>query len=421
MSVEVTDRPPLAAHRRLLRVGGRGESYDEYVAQGGYPPHAAAADALAAAESSGLAGRGGAGFPLARKLRAVASSADPHRIVVANGEEGEPGSVKDRILMRTRPHVVLDGLRLAALAVDAADLYVYVSDPASARSIRGAVVQAASTLPAITVVEVAPSYVAGEESALVRFLDGGPALPTAKPPRAFEVGVGGHPTAVSNVETLAHLANAVAAGAAAEAIGTVLLTVSGDLREPKLVEAPRGVTLRSVIGEADVAGVLCGGLFGGLRRPAVLDVPLDHAAMRDAGTALGCGAFYVMSGRGCPVEVATDAIAYLARESSQQCGVCMKGTAAMADAMRRLSRSEATDNDLEPLIRWSTNLRGRGNCALLDAACEMLASLFGEWDDAVRRHSAGEPCVVCRSRADDFRTTRLAVDPATVSISEGRP
>jgi NADH:ubiquinone oxidoreductase subunit F (NADH-binding) len=403
---------------RILGDVARRETLAEYAARGGYRADTDARLVAATAEEAAIAGRGGAGFPLWRKLAAVASSADAHRVVVANGEEGEPGSVKDRVLLRSRPHLVLDGLRLAALAVDAAELHVYLSDPIAASAVNDALAEAGSAMPDVRVTLVAPSYVAGEESAVVRYLDGGAALPTAKPPRAFEAGVGGHPTVVSNVETLAQLALAVSHGVSADDSGSVLVTIAGDGMAPMLLEAGRTTTLRSLIDGFDAAAVLCGGLFGGLRRPDVLDVPLDHAAMRAAGTALGCGAFYVMGRDGCAVELVTDAVSYLSRESSHQCGVCIKGTGGMADTLRRLTRGSATRDDLEPLRRWSTGLRGRGNCGLLDAACELVGSLFAEWDDVVEAHVAGVACKPCSSRGGDFGATRLAVDPASIVIAE---
>jgi NADH:ubiquinone oxidoreductase subunit F (NADH-binding) len=407
---------PTARPRRLV-LGDirRRETYAEYAAGGGYRADASADLVMSTAEAAGLAGRGGAGFPLFRKLQTVAAATDEHRVVVANGEEGEPGSVKDRVLVRSRPHLVLDGLRLAALAVGASELHVYLSDPVAADSVRAAIAEAGAVLPEVRVSLVAPSYVAGEESAVVRFLDGGPALPTAKPPRAYEVGVGGHPTVVSNVETLAHLALAVSHGARPDDAGSVLVTIAGDGVEPALVEASQTSTLRSVVDGAEVAGVLCGGLFGGLRRPDVLDVSLDHTAMRAAGTALGCGAFYMMGPTGCAVEVVTDAVAYLSRESSHQCGVCLKGTSGMAATLRRLSGGAATRDELEPLQRWATSLRGRGNCALLDAACELVGSLFAQWGDVVDAHLGGPGCSRCAGRTDDFSTTKLAVDPSAVA------
>lgn len=392
---------------RLLRGDLARETRDEYLATGGYlAVHDPAAIAVIATESD-VCGRGGAGFPIGRKLTAVAESADPHRAVVANGEEGEPGSVKDRLLLRTRPHLVLDGLRLAAIATAADDLHVYVSDPGAAAAIEAALAEQPPMPGPVRVTTVAPAYVAGEESAVVRFLDGGPALPTAKPPRVFEHGVGGHPTVVSNVETLAQLALAHTAGVVGYGAGTVLLTISGDAVDPYLVEAPRGTTLRHIIGAADVAGVLCGGLFGGLQHPDALDLPLDHASMRAAGTSLGCGAFHLMSGQACPVELVTDAVSYLARESARQCGSCFKGTEAMAATLQRLSAGSAEASDLDPLARWSTQLRGRGNCALLDAACALVASLLGSWREQVDAHLDGAVCAPCAARSS-FTDTRLA-------------
>jgi NADH:ubiquinone oxidoreductase subunit F (NADH-binding) len=393
---------------RLLRGDVTVESYADYLATGGYSRVTETTSIAVLAGEADVCGRGGAGFPLGRKLATVAGSADPYRVVVANGEEGEPGSVKDRLLLRTRPHLVLDGLRLAAEAVGASELHVYVSDPGSARSVSAALTDVSTLIPPVRVTTVRPAYVAGEESAVVRFLDGGPALPTAKPPRAFEVGVGGHPTVVSNVETLAQLALAHAHGLEAYGSGTILLTISGDAIDPYVAEAERGTTLAEIVDVSDVVGVLCGGLFGGLQRASVLDLPLDHAAMRAAGTSLGCAAFQLMSRAGCPVELVTDAVSYLARQSSHQCGSCFKGTAAMAATLVRLSRREAGGAALEPLIRWSTGLKGRGNCALLDAACDLVGSLFANWREDVDAHVAGATCAACAGRID-YSETRLAL------------
>jgi NADH:ubiquinone oxidoreductase subunit F (NADH-binding) len=401
---------PASGGPRLLRLEPGVETYLEYVAAGGYGAIDSARIPALALDAD-VCGRGGAGFPLGRKLAVVAASGDPHRVVVANGEEGEPGSVKDRLLLRTRPHLVLDGLRLAAEAVAATELHVYVSDPGSAEAVASALAETPS-IPRVVVTTVAPAYVAGEESAVVRFLDGGPALPTAKPPRAYEVGVRGHPTVVSNVETLAQLAAAVTRGAADYGSGSVLATISGDRTAAYVVEAARGSRLADVVDGADVQGVLCGGLFGGLQPASVLDLPLDHAAMREAGTSLGCGAFYLLSTSGCPVDLVCDAVTYLSRQSSRQCGSCFNGTDAMAAVLDRLCRGEADVAALGSLTRWTTQLRGRGNCALLDAACELAGSLVVHWPGDVQRHLAGAACSACAAR-DGQTDTRLRVSIET--------
>ena len=195
--------------RLLIRGGGR-EDLAGYRALGGYQPLDEAEELLGVVEASGLLGRGGAGFPLAVKVRAVRDNGRSAggAVVVANGEEGEPASIKDRWLLRHRPHLILDGLRLAAAMVAADRTYVYVSDAESASSVESALAELGPDVLdgiAVEVHKVEAGYVAGEETAAVRALNGGPVKPTDKPPRPFQEGVGGLPTLVSNVETLAWL------------------------------------------------------------------------------------------------------------------------------------------------------------------------------------------------------------------------
>src|SRR5829696_8879447 len=193
---------------RLLRQGD--ENFALCREQGGYRPLDDADHLLGEVDLSGLLGRGGAAFPLAVKVKTVRDNgrASGGAVVVANGEEGEPASVKDRWLLRHRPHLVLDGLRLAAQMVSAKRAHVYVSDRSAADSVQAALDEIEADVLnglSITVLTVAAGYVAGEETAAVRALNGGPAKPTDKPPRPFTEGVGGLPTMVSNVETLALL------------------------------------------------------------------------------------------------------------------------------------------------------------------------------------------------------------------------
>ncbi len=185
---------------RLLRPTQAGpEDLAEYVQGGGYRPLTDPDPLLEQVDLSGLLGRGGAAFPLATKLRTVrdAERRGMRTVIVANGEEGEPASVKDRWLLRHRPHLVLDGLRLAAAIINASRAYVYVSDEQSAAAVNSALSQLDSQTFGATdviVVTVEPGYVAGEETAAVRRINGGPAKPTDKPPRPFEEGVSGLPT-----------------------------------------------------------------------------------------------------------------------------------------------------------------------------------------------------------------------------------
>ncbi len=201
---------PGCTPRLLSEHAGRArEDLAAYRKLGGYHPLGNAEEFLSEIDSSGLVGRGGAAFPLAVKLRAVRDNGRllGVPVVVANGEEGEPASVKDRWLLRNRPHLVLDGLRLAATIIAADRAYIYVSDPESAHSVESALGELDPDALGVTIgmLTVQPGYVAGEETAAVRAINGGPAKPTDKPPRPFEAGVDDRPTLVSNVETLANL------------------------------------------------------------------------------------------------------------------------------------------------------------------------------------------------------------------------
>jgi NADH:ubiquinone oxidoreductase subunit F (NADH-binding) len=259
---------------------------------------------LTVLEEAGLRGRGGAGFPTHVKWRAVAAAAGS-AVVVANGHEGEPASAKDRWLLLHRPFLVLDGLLLAARAVGAHRAIVYVSREDSAASARTAVaeLQCAGLVPdgvSLEVFQVTGGYVAGEESAVCRAINGGPALPTAKPPRPFERGVDGLPTLVNNIETLAHAAWIASRGADAfralgttNSPGTALFTLNGRAGAGLVVEAPLGTTVGALFSAADLElastdRLLMGGWFGGVVREQVTDLACCYDAVSGAGSGLGC-------------------------------------------------------------------------------------------------------------------------------------
>ncbi|BDB44982.1 MULTISPECIES: NADH-ubiquinone oxidoreductase-F iron-sulfur binding region domain-containing protein [Mycobacterium] len=397
---------------RLL--GSGREDLAAYRERDGYRPLADAERLLAEVEAGGLLGRGGAAFPLAVKLRTVRTNGAKYGrpVAVANGEEGEPASIKDRWLLRNRPHLVLDGLRLAAALVAAERAYVFVSDAESARSVEAALSELDPTClggVSVDVVAVDPGYVAGEETAAVNAINGGPTKPTDKPPRPFEVGVGGRPTLVSNVETLAQLAYLQNHGAAefrsqgtAQSPGTFLATITGAGRPAVLYELPHGVAFAELlalhgVSAEKVRGVLMGGYFAGLLDRRVLDATLDHETIRGLGSGLGCGAISVIVDE-CPVAVAASVLAYFDRENAGQCGSCFNGTAAMAAAAGALRDGVAAVEDLDRLRRWSLVLRGRGACGTLDAACNIAASLLDQFPDEVARHLHGT-CPDCRDGA----------------------
>jgi NADH:ubiquinone oxidoreductase subunit F (NADH-binding) len=394
---------------RLLgdRQGHLRENYAAYLEVGGHRGPTDPDELLGEVERSGLQGRGGAAFPLAVKLRAVRDNGRQAggAVVVANGEEGEPASIKDRWLLRYRPHLVLDGLRLAAAMVSASRGYVYVSDPEAARSVQKALTEHAFGDITIELFNVDPGYIAGEETAVTRAINGGPVKPTDKPPRPFQKGVAGLPTLVSNVETLANLPYLQQHGAAAfqslgtsKSPGTFLVTLTGGGRPPGLYEIPHGLPFTELlalhgISPDRVQGALLGGYFAGLLDRAVLDATLDHETLRGLGSGLGCGAIAVITDE-CPLAVAASVLAYFDRENAGQCGSCFNGTAAMAAVAGALRDGIATQEDLDRLRRWSVVLRGRGACATLDAATNVAGSLLERFPHAVARH-LDHTCQAC--------------------------
>lgn len=392
---------------RLASVTER-ESLEQYLAAGGYAPLRDPDALLDHVAASGLRGRGGAAFPLARKIATV-RSAGITPILVANGEEGEPAAVKDKWLLRHRPHLVLDGVRLAAAMIGAQRAYVYLSDAGAAEAVEAALAEfpAAGWNELEVIVHlVEPSYVAGEETAAVRSINGGPALPSDKPPRPFERGVEDRPTLISNVETLGNLPTIHAIGGAEyralgtdDSPGTFLMTLTTP-EEVILAEVPYGITIRDVLdwrGYAGaVGGALIGGYFAGLASARILDVPLDFGAMRAAGSGLGCGAIVIFADEICPVTVASGVLRYFAVHNAGQCGSCFNGTSAMAAVADGLRTARAAEADVERLRRWSSDLRGRGACGTLDGATNVAATLLGEFPELVASHLAGA-CTSCEN------------------------
>jgi NADH:ubiquinone oxidoreductase subunit F (NADH-binding) len=289
---------------------------DEHLSAHGPPPFAdtgygtANAGALiAAVEQSGLTGRGGAGFPAGRKMRAVAEAgrqAGPFRsqvgtVVIANGVESEPASGKDGLLLSHAPHLVIDGIVLAAEAVGATSAYLCVhGDPAALRAAVISRERAGLNRVPVQVVDVPGGYVASQETALVGLLNGTGARPAFVPPRPFERGVHRHPTLVQNVETLANIALIARHGpdwfrelGTTSAPGSALVTVSGAVTRPGVYEVALGTAIGALL---DLAGgaaeppqaALAGGYFGGwLPLPAAGGVPLTDQSLRAAGAALG--------------------------------------------------------------------------------------------------------------------------------------
>jgi NADH:ubiquinone oxidoreductase subunit F (NADH-binding) len=397
--------PPVGDGRLLsgIRDDGRALSLDEHVATYGSLRDGARAEAFVAAlESSGLTGRGGAAFPIAAKVQAVAAGRR-RPVVVVNGAESEPASGKDRALLRTLPHLVLDGAVLAAEALGAKQVIVAVSVGASLEhaALAAAVGERARARVdggvSLRVVRVPRGFVAGEETALVHFLNGGPAKPTFTPPRPFERGVGGAPTLVQNVETLVHAALISRFGAGwfrevgtETEPGSALLTLSGAVRRPGIHEAALGSTFEALIDEAGgltqpVGGFLVGGYFGAwVSADTLLQLRVLDADLGLHGASLGTRAIVAFPTEACAVGEMARVARYLAAESAGQCGPCVHGLAAIAEGIERVASGRG--GDCGQLARWVDVVRGRGACKHPDGVTRFVASGLDVFADEVRLH-----------------------------------
>jgi NADH:ubiquinone oxidoreductase subunit F (NADH-binding) len=390
---------PYAVGPRLLQ-GEGGTTLDEHLARyGPLPPVAGRADEMVRViEASGLTGRGGASFPSATKLRSV--SRGRRTVVVANGTEGEPASAKDKILMIRNPHLVLDGLEAAAGLVGARESYIAVASDSHAAiaALEAAVAERVDRAPA-EIVRVPDRFVSGEESAVVHWLNDGRATPTGR--RPFERGVHGRPTLVQNVETLAHLALIVRYGAAwfrtagtAKEPGTALATVLGAVRSPGVIELEVGTTFGDVFDRCGglserIQAILVGGYFGSWIAPD-LDVALSDEALRPRGASLGAKTIVALPRSVCGLAETSRAARYMADESAGQCGPCVFGLTALADALESIAQCHASRKDaLNRIPRLHAQIARRGACAHPDGTLGFVMSALDVFSSEVEAHRSG--------------------------------
>jgi NADH:ubiquinone oxidoreductase subunit F (NADH-binding) len=364
---------------------------------------------MASVERSGLLGRGGAGFPTAAKMHAVAGARQGRRVVVVNGAEGEPASHKDEVLLTGAPHLVLDGAEIAAAAVGADEVIVCAKRGAGRElaALDLAVGERASSDPIeVSVVEVPRTYLAGEESALVNYLNTGRAIPTFVPPRPFERGVDGRPTLIQNVETLAHLALIARHGAdwfrsigTPEDPGSNLVTLCGGVAAPGVYEVPSGIPLGALVEHAGgavapIQAFLVGGYAGTwFSSEPGLGLRLGRSARPTKGGAgLGAGVVAALPASSCGICETARVVRFLAEESAGQCGPCVYGLASIADALEEISDGTAEPGTHLWVSKWADDVLGRGACGHPDGAVSFAASALHAFRDAIVRHESSEAC-----------------------------
>ena len=393
-------------------------SIDEHLARWGPAPlRATGAELIDTLSASGLLGHGGAWFPVARKWRSIRHGRLRHTVVVGNGAEGEPASAKDALLLTRVPHLVLDGLSLAASALNAAQVVMYVPRHL-VTGVEGAV-ETRRRLGldpcAIEVVAAPDRFIAGQESAVVNVLNGRrEAVPTfidIEPIR--ERGVNNRPTLVQNVETLAHVALIARFGpgwfravGTERSPGTMLLTVTGRWPQPQVIEAPLGVPLGHVIalGPGDdqhYQGALLGG-YGGtwIPMPALFDLSLTEEAARAAGSTLGAGVVALLPRGVCPLTETARVVRYMEQQGAGQCGPCVNGLAGLADITEALAfQPAAVRGGVRSILELCDLIDGRGACRHPDGVTRFVRSALTVFADEVTAHQRGGPCRLINTRA----------------------
>jgi NADH-quinone oxidoreductase subunit F len=393
-------------------------------------------------DESGLRGRGGAGFPTSRKWRGTLESEGDRRFVVANGAEGEPGTFKDRYLMRRNPYQVIEGLLIAVHTVSAERAYIGVKESFQRETdaLTRALTEFREAYDLAHKVEVilgSDEYLFGEEKALLEVIEGGLPLPRVFPPYIHGLFAGAYggavtnPTAVNNVETLANVPLIIRNGASwfrrlgtQDSPGTMIFTVLGDVQTPVVEELPLGLSLRELLFE--VAGgprqrrnfkAIFPGLAGGLMTPAAFDLSLGFDSTRAAGASLGSAGFVVYDDSTCMARVAYLFSRFLHVESCNQCPPCKLGTRLITESLERLLSGTGDPNDISAMREAFGMVENGQRCYLPTSERSVVTAILDAFPEDFTHHLAPQTCelnhyfdlpkIVDYSRESGFSLDRL--------------
>jgi NADH-quinone oxidoreductase subunit F len=409
------------------------ENIDDYIADGGYAclaamfakePHAI----IQEIESAGLRGRGGAGFPTGKKWRLASEVKAGGKVLICNADEGDPGAYMDRTILESNPHQVLEGMAVCAYAVGIEKAIVYVRSeyPLAVKIVRNAINQAtalgllgknilgtAFNLE-VEVFQGSGAFVCGEETALIRSIEGERGMPTHRPPYPVEEGLWGLPTVINNVKTLASVPPVISKGAewfrsigTEKSPGTAIFSVVGSVVHPGLVEIPMGVTLRSLI--FDICGgipnkkafkaVQIGGPSGGCLPSEFLDTSIDFDSLTEAGAMMGSGGMVVMDEDTCVVDVSRYFLDFTQNESCGKCTYCRIGTHHLLSTLERLTTGEGVPKDMALLKELSRDIKTGSLCGLGKTAPNPVLTSIRYFEDEYRAHVEEKRCpgLTCRA------------------------
>jgi NADH:ubiquinone oxidoreductase subunit F (NADH-binding)/ferredoxin len=363
-------------------------------------PRLTADQLISMTEEVNLCGRGGAAFPVSRKVKSVLETARRRKrktVILVNGTEGEPGSSKDRMLMLRSPYLVLGGALISAWALQASEIVIGVTRPDVARSLSSAAQAAPDLRRLVRVVQVPDRFVSGEGGALVNALNGKAALPPGRKVLPSDYGVDDLPTLLSNAETYAQIAvlamlgpEGFASTGTSDEPGTYLLSVGGTAERPAVVEVPAGLPLGEVLDlclAAPGAGVLVGGYHGmWLPTETAYNTPVSRAGLTAVGGVLGAGVVLALGDGTCPLAEVARVAGYLANQSSGQCGPCKLGLPSIARALTGLADGSGGVDALDTARRAAGAVRGRGACAHPDGMFRFVLSALDVFSDDVATH-----------------------------------
>lgn len=420
---------PSATEPRLVQVlEGEPWQIDGYTKVGGYEAWKRcvagwkADEIVAELKKSGLRGRGGAGFPTGVKWDKVLNHRVKERYFVCNAGEHEPGTFKDRHLLRSIPHQLIEGCLIAAHTVQAKAAFIYVNheyedernnlkkaiEEARRTGLLGKNILGSGYDLELQVFDGYGSYVAGEETAMLESMQGRPAMPRQKPPfYPTDFGLYGKPTLVNNVETLCNIPRILYKGASwftqvgtEKCPGTMMFSLSGAVNRPGVYEMPMGVTIRELIercgggvpGGRGIKAVFPGGPAFSMVTPDQLDLPMDFDSLKKAGTGLGSAGTIVIDDATCMVAATLKYSNFFKGESCGQCPPCRMGTNNMATLMAKIEDGQATQKDLDSLLQLCGFVKGTGYCTLVTGAAVLVQSSVKLFHQEYEEHLRLQRC-----------------------------
>jgi NADH:ubiquinone oxidoreductase subunit F (NADH-binding)/(2Fe-2S) ferredoxin/Pyruvate/2-oxoacid:ferredoxin oxidoreductase delta subunit len=446
LTVEPLPEPAVKEVRVVLRNVGKinPDSIEDYIAEDGYMAlgqvltELTPEDVIEEMKTSGLRGRGGAGFPTWLKWTFARNAPGSPKYVVCNGDEGDPGAFMNRRVLEGDPHRVIEGMAIAAYAIGANQGYFYVRAeyPIAIRTLRTAIEQAheygllgenlfgTDFSFDLEVRMGAGAFVCGEETALMQSIEGKRGQPRTRPPFPATSGLWGKPTNINNVETYANVPDIMLKGGdwfasmgTQKSKGTKTFAIAGKVKRTGLIEVPLGITIREII--YDVGGgilddkpfkaVQTGGPMGGCIPEKYLDMPVDYESLASVGSIMGSGGFVVMDDKTCMVDIARFFMEFCQEESCGKCVPCRVGTRKMFDILNRICGGEGRPGDIEALETLGEYVRSGSLCGLGQGAPNPVSSTIEHFRDEYEAHIYDKKCPagVCRALIE------YTVDPVT--------